>query len=64
MGRSGLCTICGVNFKNLDVHMKYVHDQTNDEINCQFCSKTFGNNKSKYNHVLKVDKNRFEIYFF
>ena len=56
MGRSGLCTICGVNFKNLDKHMKCVHDKTDEEIYCEFCCKIFRNNKSKFNHVLKVKK--------
>ena len=64
MGCSDLSTICGVNFKNLDKHMKYVHDKTDEDINCEFFSKSFKNNKSNYNLVLKVDKNRFEIYLF
>ena len=59
MGGSGLCTICGVHFKRLDKHMKCVHDKSDEEINCEFCSKTFTNYKSKCNHVLKVHKNRF-----
>ena len=59
MGGSGLYTICGINFKRLDKHMKCVHDQTDEEVNCEFCSKSFTNNKSKYNHVMKVHKNRF-----
>ena len=36
MGGSGLCTICGINFKRLDKHMKCVHDQTDEEVNCEF----------------------------
>ena len=59
MGRSGLCTICGVSFKRLDEHMKHVHVQTEDYLNCDFCSKTFTKKKSKSDYMMKVHKNRF-----
>ena len=59
MGRSGLCTICGVSFKRLDEHMKHVHVQTEDYLNCDLCSKTFTKKKSKSDHMMKVHKNRF-----
>ena len=51
-GRSGICSICGVEVQELTMHMKNVHEEK--DVQCELCDKTFKSVTLKVNHINNV----------
>ena len=51
MGKAGLSSTCGINFKFLKDHMKTIHDQNTNSFHCDKCDMSFSSKKYLRHHA-------------
>lgn len=58
MGMEGLFSLCGLSFKNLNEHLKTIHEQKASGFNCDKCVMSFRNKKYLNHHISQVQQEK------